>query len=159
MAFVAADSDRSVTCPSLKIAKTVSPHIPTYAYSYAHLQKQCDAAILLNLTQGNDPTFSDWASHGAEILLVFDNDHFMNPLSGGPLTCDFTGEEKALSASMMSLWTTFNLRRPVDDSGAHVVWQSFNNSQPQTLGLSIPTSSLLPDFKKNDCAFWASLGT
>ena len=101
-AFTAADSDHCCTCPSRRIARAVAgaPNGRTavYTYLFARTQRQCDLGYHI----GDVPAglVGSWASHGAELVFVFGNERFADPLGGQPLQCRLTPDEQALSASM-----------------------------------------------------------
>ena len=50
-------------------------------YRYAHLQPQCDMGNVLGVVPAGLNFTDSWASHGAELPLVFDVSSFPNPLN------------------------------------------------------------------------------
>merc|ERR1711957_745237 len=106
-AMTQADSDQTVTCPSLKIARHISSvgsrDTAVFSYRYAHLQRPCDLAEYLRVVPLGLDT---WASHGSEIPFIWNNTNIRWPLDGKPMACNFSTAENNLSATMQSFWAT-----------------------------------------------------
>jgi len=101
-----------------------------YVYRYAHLQPQCDVGNVLGIVPRGPNNFSStWASHGAELVMVFNVSAFGNPLGKGTLRCNFTASEHRLIASMQSLWGgVARAGRPADTTPAAVDWPRFTGA-------------------------------
>jgi len=163
-AFTEADSDQVTACPNLKLARAIAVNgsgaTAVYLYRFAHLQKKCDLASFLHVVP---PGFSSWASHGSELLFLWDNTRFRYPLDGKMIDCNLTDAENKLSDSMQSLWASIAASGvPFDHTEAAVQWPRFQSSAhgnvtEQTLRLSVPTSEPVNGMKTADCAFWESL--
>ena len=105
-AFNEADSDHVVACPNVRMARMLATAAakrgvqtvpaananmanPTSTaavtavrvYRYAHLQPQCDMGNVLGVVPAGLNFTDSWASHGAELPLVFDVSSFPNPLN------------------------------------------------------------------------------
>ena len=98
----------------------------------------------------------NWASHGAELVFVFNNTQFNGPLDGKPIHCLFTEGERQLSSKMQSLWHDI----AATSNPSPTDWPQFSNTDNvdgKTLRLSLPSSQALGGLKQVDCAFWDAL--
>lgn len=162
-AFIAADSDHTNGCPSLRIAKAVSGGLSaaSYLYEFAHLQEQCDLAILLDKVPTGWEGRTAWASHGAELAFVWNNTRLHNPLDGQPLECRFTPAEHGLAASMQSLWASVAATgTPSDNTSARITWPAFRGGADDgaMLRLSVPHSAAVSSVAtQKHCDLWDAL--
>ena len=177
-AFLQADGDHTVMCPTREIAKTLALSdgtVPAWHYSYAHWSENgCDVALFprgLNVTRNtSDDHFYDrggWASHGAEVASVFGTTRGAD-YWGNRTVCPFgAGGEAELSEAMMAYWLSFagssaagappSSSAPQAAGFAH--WTPFTPAQPSTLQLSVGAregggTRMERDYKQADCDFW-----
>jgi para-nitrobenzyl esterase len=168
-AFTQADADHVVTCPSYKIARAAANmSTRVHVYRFAHLQRQCDLALLLGVLPAG---VEDWASHASELVFVFNNTFFENPLVAGKmLRCALTPEEHALSGTIMSFWSSIaHTGVPRDSTPKRTAWPSFlptthlegqllveDANRETTLLLAAPSALPTIGVKQDDCEFWAA---
>lgn len=148
-AFVAADSDRVVTCPSLRVARAAATAGGrVHAYNFSHHQDQCDLATMVGVQVSKD-----WASHASELVFVFGNVDFVNPLNGSALHCNLTEPELRLSSRVQSLWGSLAATgTPLNDG---VAWPRFTaETQELVLQLRTADAGALANPKHADCEFW-----
>ena len=159
-AFNMADADHVVTCPSRQIARAIASSARgstvSRLYRYAHLQKQCDMGNVLGVVPGDSNFTSSWASHGAEIALVFNNSNFPNPLNPAlRLHCNWTTDEAQLIGTFQNLWGSMAATGIPADTRAK--WPVFGLNE-QTLILATPVVHA-EVAKVDDCDFWDSLNS
>ena len=128
-------------------------------YRYAHLQKQCDFGNVLGVVPKGRNFSSSWASHGAEIPLVFDNSVFPDPLNASaaapPVHCNWTSEDRRLVEQMQSYWGSLaRTGVPVDATSAALVWPVFGREEELSLVLTSPKSRIAAKVKAADCLIW-----
>ena len=136
-AFLQADADAYVICPSYRLAGfAASAGRQVWSYEFAHFQPQrsgpqpasvrgavsggetatttpgwgCDNGPELDVVSPEPlPTTLRWATHGAEVRYVFGSEAAPDNL-GPPnnwTICDFTTEERTLSQVMLGYWAAF----------------------------------------------------
>jgi len=160
-AFIAADSDFAVACPSLEIveALTDSP-VQVYSYEFAHMHAGCDAAAILNVAgpRCTTNTSCGWASHGSEISFVWGNP-YTSWINGTNHGCPFSSNETALSKQMAKHWADIaKYDRPTGDSWpAYDTPATVHGSRAEvgknTMVFATP-SRVEKASKARLCAFW-----
>lgn len=156
VAFVRADADANVVCPSLQLAGLLSSHAQVHHFAFQHGPRPNDPATHM-LPQPVNETKLEWASHGADVPFVFgtaatnlstlrykpvERPHPAPP----PPSSNFTLDETVLSNTMQSLWVG---KTPFD-------WPIFNTNLPKTLILDTPSSlvRVVTDYRQSVCQFW-----
>jgi len=154
-AFMQAVSDFTVTCPTLALARrAAADRVPTYSYRYAHLTPAADFAAYLHMVPPGNSS-EGWASHAAELPLLWGNLNFTGPLDGKPVHVRLTRDEARLSATLQSLWTSFAASTPhVQPYAPGTVWPRFVQGDESTLTLATPRSAAVAGLKHAECAFW-----
>lgn len=166
-AYIEADSDERVACPTREMAKLAAAHGAVWHYVYAHLSLVCDVGYITLALPWWMPrerllqNLSGWASHGAGLHFVFQTLHGPDDLEDYKRQeCVFGDGEWALSKAMGTYWASFAASgRP---SGT-VAWPTFSQPMGGSVTLSLgayareATITELRDYKAGDCAFWASL--
>jgi len=146
-AFVEADGDNTVTCPTLELARAASKvGLPTYLYMYSY-NSPADTSRSSNW--GGVPV--TFASHGSELPMVFGR-----PGDG----VVFDRSDFALSRSMQSLWGAFVRTGDPNDlnwagsSGAKLLWPRFAGEQGKHLLFERAGPRVASDFRCARCNFW-----
>ena len=185
-AFVQADADAYVICPSYRIASfAASAGRRVWSYEFAHFQPQrsgpqpgsetpgwgCDNGPELDVASPEPlPTTLRWATHGAEVRYVFGSEAAPDNL-GPPnnwTVCDFTAEERALSQLMLGYWSAFAANAdPNEECAGHggqpcPAWpRSIGGASGMTQMLVVPDAEgeLGPVHAPHQahCAFWETL--
>eukprot|EP00937_MAST-01D_sp_MAST-1D-sp2_P007483 g7483.t1 len=179
-AFLQADGDRTVLCPTREIAAALGRAggagggVPAYHFVFAHWSlRGCDVALTPNGTNATTAASGDhyydgmgWASHGADVPFTFGTttgpDYY-----GNRSTCPWTvPAEKALSDAMQRYWASF-AATGAPAAAAAPAWSPFAATAAGTtmqLSAAAPRgryegggAHAVPGFKQADCAFWRSL--
>jgi len=164
-AFVTADADFTVVCPLRGLADLISASgVPTYEYYYSHTSSAgCDTAHLDGIIPQGD---RHWASHSSELPYVFGVTTLTYNTS-----CPMSAEEKGLSATMMSYWSSFAANGAPDGGELEPRWAPLRNSTKNysssativsttaggdrgTMGLDLPPAVISGDPKHRVCHFW-----
>ena len=152
-AFVQQDGDNNVMCPTLSIAQMLTASASktrVWSYYYAHRFDCVDFAGILGLLHRyirppND--FPDWASHAAELSLLFGNLQFKDYLAKRWDQCapKMNVAHLAVSRTMQKLWG--DVARGFPKSS---LWRQFSDN---SLVVIAPTAGYVrADFKKKQCA-------
>jgi hypothetical protein len=132
-AFLQADADATVICPSHALAHTLMTRgssdatgegatelhtarsiIPTFVFNFAHFQASgCDDCVGLGTVRVGTSAATNWACHGSDTKHVFGSEWGPDP--NGPyngvnprIHCPHNGtNELALTESMQGLWAAF----------------------------------------------------
>ena len=159
-AFVQADSDFVVGCPSLRLSRMASAvhGAQVYSYQLSHYKRGIDVAGELAMIDEKDSI--GWASHGADIPFVFGQHTGPDLYWNTKINVPFTPEEEDLSAAMRNYWTAFSA---TGMPAAHgwPVWPSFNASSTRTINFetrALGGTGVLHALKEKDCAFWDRVG-
>jgi len=182
-AFVAADSDAVLACPTLQLAKALATArrnaadrgaqaaaatARVYMYQLSHYKAGIDVAGELAMVDAKDALH--WASHGADLPFVFGHTSGPDLYWNTRIDVPFTPEEQRLSDTVRAYWTSFSATgKP--EAGSGVEWPEFEvkgaaatataaTAQAAAV-LDMETASLggvslLPGFKESECAFWES---
>jgi para-nitrobenzyl esterase len=166
-AFVRADGDLCVVCPTSRLASMVASRgVPTFLYLYGHLYAG-DIAVGRNLLstthQGPHALRQAWASHASEIALVFGNARSYY-WSGnlGSLTVPFNAVDKALSTTMRAYWATFAATGTPNPEGTSL-WPPVpeDPDRPSVIAAMMLASGAalgpIYDYHTATCTFWATL--
>ena len=152
-AFVQQDGDNTIMCPTLSIAQMLNASgskTRVWSYYYAHRFDCIDLAGILGLLgrythPPND--FPDWASHGAELPLLFGNLQFKDPFGKrwDQCTPKMNAAHLAVSRTLQKLWG--DVARGFPKSS---LWRPFSDN---SLVVIAPTAGhVRADFKKEQCA-------
>ena len=126
-------------CPALARDRTLSAHVPVYAYEFADKR----APWFTTLPQPNFPT---GAFHGGELQYLFQDEQLP-----GPQTVD----QRRLAAQMIRYWSQFAYTGNPNRSG-QPLWRPFQTNEhvqslaPNTIGSADLT-------REHQCGFWASI--
>ena len=140
-AYVKADSDFCVACPSLEIAALASKrsHARIYAYEFSHFHRNCDLAFLAGVFPEVPPFTSTWASHAAELFFLFGSSSIR--VHGIEMRCPFSPAELELAKEIRKHWAS--IARTQVPSPSAPSWPLFSpTSQNKTLVFSLPKSSI-----------------
>ena len=84
-AFIQADADAYVICPTLQLARDASTvsgrNVYVYEFAVFHPNRDdprgfgCDNGVELDVVSAFDPVTTTWASHGSEVQFVFGTEH------------------------------------------------------------------------------------
>mmetsp|Transcript_66595 Transcript_66595/g.124276 ORF Transcript_66595/g.124276 Transcript_66595/m.124276 type:complete len:557 (+) Transcript_66595:39-1709(+) len=139
VAFVEADGDYTVTCPTLALANaTYALGVPTYLYMFAHN------------TQADTSYWSGWkvppsfASHGAELPFVFGR-----PGDG----VSFENEDWLLANATQDYWGAF-VREGDPNAGKHAPWPQFQGHRGLHMRLQGSGPQPADDYRFELCNFW-----
>jgi len=170
-AFIQADADAYVICPTLQLARDASTKTNVYVYEFAHFHPNrddsrgfgCDNGVELDVVSASNPVSTLWASHGSEVQFVFGTEMGSDGL-GPPnnlTTCTFSKSERELSRTMTCFWSSFartgnpnNNSR--DDGGCGKnKWEIFSSSDVGTTMLFRENNvqSVISRHAKQ-CKFW-----
>lgn len=162
-AYIEADADERVACPSRRLATLAAASQPVYKFVYAHLSFTCDAAWENQVLPWWVPKESlppTWSSHGAELHMVFGTEHGPDSLNLDPnlkQLCPLVASrgEQLLSSQMQRFWSSF---AKTGVPAAPALWPPLQPSpHPQTMQLRAQLSggcATTPDYKEKDCSFW-----
>ncbi|MFJ9338999.1 carboxylesterase/lipase family protein [Streptomyces sp. NPDC101733] len=141
LAWAAALSDASFTCPALRDARALARHVPTYAYLFADR----DAPNRTGLAEV--PGFPYGASHGFELPYLFGTEALEAP-------------QQALSERMEGYWTRFARTGSPGAPGA-VEWPRYGPSGGRVSRLAPGPGGTGPADVAADrhCALWDALST
>jgi len=139
VAFVEADGDYTVTCPTLALVNATSAlGVPTYLYMFAH-NTQADTSYWSGWKV--PPTF---ASHGAELPFVFGR-----PGDG----VSFRDDDWALANATQDYWGAF-VREGDPNIGKQTQWPPFQGPHGQHMRLQGSGPRQSTDFRFDLCNFW-----
>lgn len=178
-AFIQADADAYVICPTLQLARDAAlvAKRNVYVYEFSHFHPNhddprgfgCDNGVELDVISPTDPVSTSWATHGAETQFVFGTESGSDGL-GPPnnfTTCKFSESERELSSKMMYYWASLARSgnpNGGDNDGGSMKWEPFYSSTLHGDG-SVGSALLLRiDYLKNvigihsdECEFWDNL--
>jgi len=126
-------------CPVLARDRTLSAHVPVYAYVFADKH----APWFTTLPKPNFPT---GAFHGGELQYLFEDEQLPGPK---------TVEQRRLSTQMIRYWSQFAYTGNPNRSG-QPLWKPFQTKEHvQSLAPNLIGSADLAH--EHRCAFWASI--
>lgn len=175
-AFVQADADHDVICPSYMIADLLPAHqgMSVYVFEFAHLRSHnCDAAVEMGVLAHGDTSLTQWASHGSDVPFTFGSTSGPDGLNATAVpwpprvVCPMDTNEQSLSAAMRRYWSNFartgdpNVHPSSADALLLPRWQRYNVINKSTLMLRTKAGGGIvsvsrPRISKSDCVFWRS---
>jgi len=158
-AFVRADADAFVVCPSRRVAALSAKHMPTWIYYFEHnTGNNCDVGSSLDVTVPNMTT-PGWASHGSDV--PFWTGQEVGPGDGeltNPVYCPKRAgtPEGDLSQLMRRQLGSFFRNRSLVKEHA---WPMYNQHHPQVYRYATTNdndkgSGVTHDPVDEDCRFW-----
>jgi carboxylesterase type B len=137
-------TDATFKCTSYRgLNRAVEKGIPVWTYLFSHTPSCTwdsslpQAALALA-----------GATHSAEIQFVFGN---LANVSSSAGTCSFSGDEKAISATMAASWTAMALNK--SPSTKNLTWPAYTNSS-SSLGVNIVSAVTPGSVDYSVCALW-----
>jgi hypothetical protein len=188
-AFIQANADATVICPTHALARTLSTRgsssrtgqqttvapIPAFVYNFAHFQASgCDCGVGLDVVDSGMKSSYQWACHDADTKYVFGTEWGPDP-DGPPnkrVFCPYNGTgELALTSAMQGLWTALAHNYAASDElrWGQIRWPSYMHAATtdpraaeQTLQFTTSADGgivVLDGYKAGDCAFWEEVGS
>ena len=170
-AFIQADADAYVICPTLQLARDASTvsgrNVYVYEFAVFHPNRDdprgfgCDNGVELDVVSAFDPVTTTWASHGSEVQFVFGTEHGSDGL-GPPnnyTTCRFSDSERALSDTMMRFWSAF-ARSGNPNTNSSIPWRRFlsgDDDMDNTSSLLLLREDHVENVRSRhaeNCKFW-----
>ena len=167
-AFVTADSDCFVTCPSRRLAAAVTKAgVPVYFYEYAHLSSVPNCDVCVDPGAGVGPGAvpkgdRTWASHGSEVRFVFNSTTGPDDMNASITNiCPFSAEEQQLVRAMDHFFGNFiehgSPNSIAEHSGTQFPrWPQFK-AKNSSMILSSPTLHVVRQNRQADCDFWDAI--
>jgi para-nitrobenzyl esterase len=171
-AFIQADADRFLHCPTYALARSLAAlpvafpdtgqqqRMDIRVFSFDHFAENgCDAGVALGVVQPGGPGSVHWASHGSDVAFTFRSvrgQAMLNPQEDAH--CPLDWEEDALSDSMMALWSSqLTHGKPSDPGRLPRPWPLFShNHTPRGGGSRKPL--LLEEFVSLETASLGGIG-
>ena len=136
-------TDATYLCSSYRgLNRAVEKGIPVWTYLFSH-DPVC--SWFPGLPQKAVPLVG--ATHSAEIPFVFGNTVGLGPNG----TCNFTEQERAISATMVSAWTAMAANR--DPSSGDLQWLAYTDSS-KSLGINIVNATTPGYVNYTVCPLW-----
>ena len=164
-AFVTADADAFVTCPTQVLAATaVGAGVPTYVYEFAHLSKVPSCDVCSDPGDGVGPGVvpagnDTWASHGAEVRFVFNTTVGPDDMNASITNnCPFSVREQALVNTIDHYWSAFIASGSPNGLGSDGFpqWPRFELSSNITMVLTSASGArATARSRQKDCLWWA----
>ena len=153
-AFIQADCDSQLRCPSRTIARALSAAgVRTHFFEFAHFSVAgCDSGVTNNVVPKSlVPANRGWAGHGADVQFTFGTE--VGPDSNYKRRrCAFDPEEQALSLAMRTFWTS------TMDADSDEAWRPFSPQEENVyvFATSRGGGQRLESFG-DSCEFWDEL--
>ncbi len=151
-AYVSADGDYNVNCPSIYLAEYAlqRPNIDVYLYHFSH-GPVCKMNPVANYPQ--IISTGGWANHGSEHAFVF----------GTKPACGYTEEELQLSFRMQKSWVSFATtgiptgsivyNKTIDPNMTS--WRRYTKNEGSVIEFEVGNRlNIFNNFKKPQCEMW-----
>jgi len=172
-AFIQADADAFVICPSLELAAVASAQRrDVWVYEFAHFQPNrdradgwgCDNGVELDVVAPvATPETERWATHGADVSYVFGNQIMPDSFEPHNLSrCDFAPAEAQLSHSVTAYWGAMARTGNPNTAcrgGACSPWPRYAGRGQRLTQLLVAGAAPQPVamLHASDCRFWEGL--
>lgn len=167
-AFVQADADASVVCPTLALAALMkAAGVEVYHYAFEYGPHGADAAVSVGLVPSIQESGVNlhWASHTSEIPLVFQNvcgKCWINKRCISNTACVSTrgwssaDDSLRLAEQMAHFWGSFAHARSPEARNAST-WPSLKDAHTiPTMVFDAPMSKVTYGYRAKLCSLWAS---
>ncbi|MGH3637378.1 MAG: carboxylesterase family protein, partial [Mycobacterium sp.] len=151
LAWSAINTDRMFACTQLTATRELATRMPTYAYEFADENAPGYAPF--------PPGFPPGASHGSELVYLFDVAGKPSDLEGHPIP--LTAAQKGLSSAMIRYWTRFAHTGNPNRYNAPQ-WRQWHGDRTDGYGyvqaLAPGTDGIGPvdDNRAHHCDFWST---